>query len=160
MSGFVGPLEESGVGLGVRFEGLPQFFDEPPAVSGHSPVFHRRLEYLAQVVEGRFLADGYLAANETSGEGLVFQMGKKMGFAGSEIAGDQHSQSAGRRADRIRDPGQQIREIAFRVRLVTAQDFHRIPIGHAVSEGFEGTSAGQDRVFSKHGEHLPSGQSH
>ena len=69
-------------------------------------------------------------------------MGKQMGLAGSEIAGDQHSHSAGRRADRIRDPGQQIREIAFRLWLVTAQDFHRIPVGNAVAEGFEGTSAG------------------
>ena len=147
-AGIVRPEPEVLVLRRAGIQRLAQLLDQPAAAAGDPAVVQRGLEHLAQVVEGRLLADGDLAANEPPGEGLLLQVRQQVGLSGAEVSGDQHPRSASRQAAFAGGTGQQIVEAAFGLGLAAAQDPDRLRVGHTVAERLQRPAAGQRAIVA------------
>ena len=141
------PSEEIAKRLAIPLRGQLQLFNQPSRSPRHVRTVNRGLQYLVQVMKGRFLADGDPAAYEPFLQSDVLEIGQQVRLADTEIPRNQHSFAVHHDLDSCSDFCQRRSESDLDFLLVAAELPDRVAVGDAIAQGFDGAPLGDCSLF-------------
>src|SRR5262249_15782968 len=97
---------------------------------------HRGPIELDRIIEWRFLTDHHPAAHETLFQRDMLQVFQHMGFASTEVTGNEHARSLLSSSRRFLGGLELGAKLFFNCNLFTTQRLHRITTGHTRTERF------------------------